>query len=205
MTWSAPARLQACSSTWSSSAAAIAAGCAGHLVDQSLARHTQTRHKPPTNTNTSHLVDQLLQLARSRGRPPAPGWPGRPRAARSTRTTYQVRTIAPRPAGHPPPCPEPRRTHQARRSAAGSRTAAGVPGACCRHAHAPGEGGGGATSPVPPDFGGPLRASGLCRGPCSDAPPTSLSKPTTTGLSPGLERLILMRIDARMGAIPAPG
>ena len=133
LTWSAPARLQACSSTWSSSAAAIAAGCAGHLVDQSLARHTQTRHKPPTNTNTSHLVDQLLQLARSRGRPPAPGWPGRPRAARSTRTTYQVRTIAPRPAGHPPPCPEPRRTHQARRSAAGSRTAAGVPGACCRH------------------------------------------------------------------------
>ena len=48
-------------------------------------------------------------------------------------------------------------------------------------------------------FGDPLRACGLCRGPCSDALPTSLSKPTTTGLSPGFERLILMRIDARMG------
>ena len=59
---------------------------------------------------------------------------------------------------------------------------------------------------VPPlALGQPLPASGLCRGPCSDAPPTSLSKPTTTGLSPGLERLILMRIDARIGAIPAPG
>lgn len=50
-------------------------------------------------------------------------------------------------------------------------------------------------------FGGPLRACGLCRGLCSDAPPIYTSKPTIAGPLSDHERLILMRIDAGVGAI----
>lgn len=236
LTWSAPARLQACSSTWSSSAAAIAAGYAGHLVDQFLAAdlvpdtmhrnaqhyapgcatyarppagHTQTRHKHP-HKHKHRPPGRPAAAARALARPAAGAG-----LARST-TPYRIRPDhAPGANGRAASQPTTRqraldRTGRIRRGdlLQGRRTAAGAPGARCRPSHAPGEGvggGRGATSPVPPDFGGPLRASGLCRGLCCDAEGRPGSQPAAAGLRRNPGRMVLMRIDARTGAFSTPG
>lgn len=245
LTWSAPARLQACSSTWSSAAAAIVAGRAGHLVDQVLAAdlvrdatHQNAQHyapgcatyarprawrthkqdtNTPTHTNMAHLVDQLLQLVRSRTRwlpsryrPPAPG------LARSTRCC-RIRPdhvpgmpgLSPHPVHHPAKAP---RTAQDASGAAIRCRVAARPPARLEPAVGPlmplgrGEAGGrGGTSPVPPDFGGPLLASGLCRGLCCDAEGRPGSRPAAAGLRRDPGRMVLMRIDARTGAFSTPG
>lgn len=61
---------------------------------------------------------------------------------------------------------------------------------------------GGTCMAFPLAFGGPLPASGLCRGLCSDAPPIYASKPTIAGPLPDPARLILMRTDAGAGGFP---
>lgn len=137
LTWSAPDRLQACSSSWSSAAGAIAAGRAGHLVDQllrSLAHQTDTQTRTQTPPLTQTPATWSTSCCSSRDRAPGP-WPAaagrRPRAGQVDQVLADPGQVmhlvppAPPVSGRiqstaPPYRSGPHRTHQARRSAAGS-------------------------------------------------------------------------------------
>ena len=166
-------------------AAAAARRRPGWPPGRPAVQHTNTH----TNTNTADLVDQLLQDPRA-----GPHLVRLP-AARSRRRrmllTHQKRRCDARAARRSPG--RPARAARSRAPCAGHR---GLP---------EGRLGMGSTMAHPPDFGGPLRACGPCRGRCSDAPGVLGSRPAAAGLQADSGQTILMRIDARAGAFSPPG
>lgn len=130
MTWSAPDRLQACSLPWSSAAAPIAAGRAGHLVDQLL---RSPAHQADTQTPTQTPTRRTWSTSCCSSHDFAPG-DGQPLPAAGARAG-QVDQVLQDPADHVPGAAGGRsvRLHPAHHPAKPLRTAQDASGAanCC--------------------------------------------------------------------------